>query len=72
MPAIVGPVQVINVSGGALQFGDSLSTSPKSASKTHLGSGATNTGAIILTANGISGTNVINASGVDQPVSGNN
>ncbi|PLT33827.1 spore germination protein [Bacillus sp. V5-8f] len=71
MPAIIGPVQVINISGGALQFGDTLSTSPKSSSKTYLGSGGYNLGAFVLSGSGISGTNVINANGVDQPVTGN-
>ncbi|MDQ0217574.1 spore germination protein [Peribacillus cavernae] len=72
MPAIVGPVQVMQVSGGVVQFGDSLALSPKSASKTFLGSGASNTGAIIFTANGVSGNNVLDLNGVDQPIAGNN
>ena len=33
MPAIIGPVQIFNVSGGSVQFGDTLFISPKSASK---------------------------------------
>ena len=33
MPAIVGPIQVGTVTGGAIQFGDALVYSPKSANK---------------------------------------
>jgi spore germination protein PF len=72
MPAIIGPVQVVTVSGGVVQFGDSLALSPKSATKTFLGSGGYNTGALILTASGLNGTNVLDVKGVDQPVAGNN
>lgn len=72
MPAIVGPIQIVHVSGGAVQFGDSVALSPKSASKSFQGSGANNTGAIIFTANGLNGNNVLDISGADQPVAGNN
>ena len=72
MPAIIGPVQIVNVSGGIVQFGDTVYISPKSASKTNAGSGGFNTGAIIFTANGLSGTNVFDANVVDQPIAGNN
>lgn len=72
MPAIVGPVHVINVSGGVVQFGDSLALSPKSALKTFMGSGASNTGVIIFTANGLNGNFVLDLDGVDQPIAGNN
>ncbi|MEH7114211.1 spore germination protein [Neobacillus niacini] len=72
MPAIMGPVQIVNVSGGIVQFGDTVYISPKSATKTNAGSGGFNTGAIIFTANGLSGTNVLDANLVDQPIAGNN
>lgn len=72
MPAIIGPVQIVNVGGGIVQFGDSVYISPKSASKTYAGSGGLNTGAIIITASGLSGTNVLDTKLVDQPIAGNN
>lgn len=72
MPAIIGPVQIVNVSGGVVQFGDTVYISPKSASKTNAGSGCFNTGAINITANGLSGTNVLDANLLDQPIAGNN
>ncbi|MDF1507379.1 spore germination protein [Robertmurraya sp. DFI.2.37] len=72
MPAIVGPVQVINLGGGVLQFGDSLFISPKSASKSMSGSGAGNTGGFIITNNLISASNTLDTNLVDQPLAGNN
>ncbi|GIN89946.1 putative spore germination protein GerPF [Siminovitchia terrae] len=72
MPAIVGPVQIFNVGGGVVQFGDTAVISPKSAVKTFEGSGSANTGGFIVTNNGISGTNTLDTNLVDQPTVGNN
>ena len=72
MPAFVGPVQIINVSGGNVLFGDALNISPKSNSKTASGSGTGNTGAFIMTNNGISATNNFDTNLIDQPNIGNN
>ncbi|MEQ2525672.1 spore germination protein [Robertmurraya yapensis] len=72
MPAIVGPVQIVNVSGGVVQFGDTFFISPKSSSKTISGSGAGNTGGFILTNNAISANNTLDTNLVDQPIAGNN
>ncbi|MEH7122061.1 spore germination protein [Bacillus sp. JJ1532] len=72
MPAIVGPVQIMNVDGGIVQFGDALNVSPKTSVKTYSGQGALNTGALIITNNGISGTNVLDTNLIDQPIIGNN
>ncbi|WP_053361837.1 spore germination protein [Bacillus sp. FJAT-27251] len=72
MPAFVGPVQIINVGGGNVQFGDSLIISPKSASKTASGQGASNTGGFVLTNNGLNANNVVDSNLVDQPTIGNN
>ena len=33
MPAFIGPVQIITVDGGNVQFGDALNISPKNNSK---------------------------------------
>jgi len=72
MPAILGPVQIVNVGGGIVQFGDTVYISPKSGSKTNAGSGAFNTGGIVITNNGLSGTNVLDTKLIDQPIAGNN
>lgn len=72
MPAIIGPVQIINVGGGIVQFGDTVYISPKSTTKTFAGSGGFNTGGLIVTNNGLSGTNVLDTNLIDQPIAGNN
>ncbi|MCO0598242.1 spore germination protein [Peribacillus butanolivorans] len=72
MPAIVGPVQVFNVADGNLLFGDAAVISPKSSNKTVTGSGSANTGAIVFTASGLNGNNILDIDGVDQPITGNN
>ncbi|MEH7073668.1 spore germination protein [Neobacillus drentensis] len=72
MPAIIGPVQIINVGGGIVQFGDTVYISPKSASKVNAGSGGFNTGGLIVTNTGLSGTNVLDTKVIDQPIAGNN
>ncbi|WP_318505147.1 spore germination protein [Bacillus sp. T3] len=71
MPAFVGPVQIVNVSGGVVQFGDTMFISPKNNSKSFSGSGAGNTGGFIITNSGLSGTNVLDSNLVDQPTIGN-
>lgn len=72
MPAFIGPVQISNVGGGTVQFGDALNIAPKSNSKSNSGSGAGNTAAFIMTNNGISATNHIDNNLIDQPNVGNN
>lgn len=72
MPAFVGPIQIINVGGGNVQFGDALNISPKSNSKSTSGSGAGNTGGFICEVNGVSATNHIDTNLIDQPNVGNN
>lgn len=72
MPAIIGPVQIVNCNGGVVQFGDTLIISPKSASKSASGSGSGNTGGFIITNNGLSASNTLDTNVVDQPVIGNN
>ncbi|MCJ8005971.1 spore germination protein [Lederbergia wuyishanensis] len=72
MPAIVGPVQIVNVGGGVVHFGDSAVISPKSASKTSEGSGSGNTGGFIITLNGASVNPTVDSNLVDQPTIGNN
>lgn len=72
MPAIIGPVQIITVSGGVVHFGDTAVISPKSNSKSTSGSGSGNTGGFIVTSTGINGSNVLDTNLVDQPNVGNN
>ena len=54
MPAFVGPVQIFNVGGGVVQFGDTAVISPKSNSKTTSGSGSNSTGGFVSSVNGVS------------------
>ncbi|MBA4538744.1 spore germination protein [Bacillus aquiflavi] len=72
MPAIIGPVQIVNVGGGVVQFGDALILSPKGSTKSHTGSGSLNTGGFIITNNGVSSTNILDWNVIDQPTVGNN
>ncbi|MGE7764066.1 spore germination protein [Peribacillus sp. NPDC096540] len=72
MPAIVGPVQIFNVAEGNLLFGDAAVISPKASHKTVAGSGSANIGVLVLSANGLNGSNVLDINGVDQPIAGNN
>lgn len=72
MPAVVGPIQILSVGGGVVQFGDAAWISPKSSSKTFAGSGGFNTGNFIVTNTALSGTNVLDANLIDQPMAGNN
>ncbi|MCM2533732.1 spore germination protein [Neobacillus pocheonensis] len=72
MPAIIGPVQIVSVGGGIVQFGDTVYISPKTSSKTFSGSGGFNTGGFIVANNGLSGTNVLDTKLIDQPIVANN
>lgn len=68
----MGPVQILNVGGGNIHFGDALNIAPKSNSKATSGSGAGNTAGFLFEANGISATNHLDADVLDQPTIGNN
>ncbi|KQL55018.1 hypothetical protein AN964_16910 [Heyndrickxia shackletonii] len=72
MPAIIGPLQIVNMSGGVTQFGDSAFTSPKSNTKISSGSGAFTTGVIVINNNFLSLNTTFNYSVLDQPIIGNN
>lgn len=71
MPSIIGSIQVVNVGGGVINFGDSLNIAPKNVSKSHSGAGAANTGGFIITNNGISFNNAIDPDVSDQASVGN-
>lgn len=70
MPAIVGPVQINNVSG-VVTFGDTFYVSPKENSKSTLGAGASNTGNFFVVNNALSATNAIDPDLADQNNAGN-
>ncbi len=72
MPAFVGPVQIVNIGGGNVQFGDTLNISPKSNSNQLQVQAAGNTGGFVITNNGISATNHFDTNLIDQPNVGNN
>jgi spore germination protein PF len=73
MPAFIGAVQIVNVSGTAgVTFGDTAFLSPKTASKTSNGAGGGNGSAFVNTNNGVSSNNVIDTSVAEQPITGNN
>lgn len=62
------PVKIGSVSGGVVQFGDTLFISPKSASKDFHGSGSSNSGAQNVTFTGVSSVNTVDSDVVDQPI----
>ena len=72
MPAIIGPVEIVTVTGeGILHFGDSAFVTPKAVSKTFGGSGGFNTGGLVVANTIASGTNVTDTELIDQPMAGN-
>jgi spore germination protein PF len=66
MPSIVLSVN-INSNSGTVNFGDTLSISPVSNSKSVSGQGGGNTGNLVNTLNGASVNNVLDPSVIDQP-----
>jgi spore germination protein PF len=74
MPAnIYGAIQINVISAnGVVEFGDSLIISPKVTSKTPTGACGFNNGIFISAISGISSTNYLNPTVIDQPVVGNN
>ena len=72
MPAFVGRVQIINVGGGNVQFGDTLNISPKSNSKSTFRFRRRKYGGFVMSNNGISATNHFDNNLIDQPNVGNN
>ncbi|WP_018662407.1 spore germination protein [Heyndrickxia acidiproducens] len=71
MPAIIGPLQIFNVGGGVVHFGDTAIISPKASSKTTTGSGSLSTSAFVITNNALSANNTASGSVIDQPTAGN-
>lgn len=71
MPAIVGPIKIISIGGGVVNFGDSFYVSPKDSAKTYSGSGSFNTGDFICTNNGLNATNTNDDDIFDQVIKRN-
>ncbi|NRD76561.1 spore germination protein [Bacillus sp. BRMEA1] len=74
MPAIInGPLTIESVTtNGIVKFGDVSFITPKTASKTHLGSGGGNTGGAVVTNTIGSATNYMDINVIDQPIIRNN
>lgn len=69
MPAIVGVVQVINVSSsGVVHIGDVFKISPYATARTFAGAGSFNTGESLSLYNAYSSTNTNDTDGIDQPI----
>ena len=72
MPAVLRSLELVNVGGGIVHFGDSAFKTPKLAEKTFGGSGAFNTGGFIVSNSISSSSIVIDPTLIDQPIAGNN
>ena len=72
MPAFIGPVQIITIDGGNVQFGDALNISPKNNSKTEFRVWRRKHRCIHNDKQGISATNNFDTNLIDQPNVGNN
>jgi spore germination protein PF len=72
MPCLIGPVLVLNVGGGIVQFGDTAIISPKSSSKTNGGASGFNVGTFLLTYTALNLNTVVDCNAIDQPIIGNN
>ncbi|KIL45642.1 spore germination protein GerPF [Jeotgalibacillus soli] len=70
MPAIIGPLQILNIGGGVIQFGDAAIVAPKSSTKSTGGSGGFNTGPFHVNNNGFSLNQTFDINGIDQPIVG--
>jgi len=66
LPSIVLSVN-INSNSGTVNFGDTLSISPTSSTKSVSGQGGSNTGNLVNTLNGANVNNVLDPSLIDQP-----
>ncbi|MGE6260473.1 spore germination protein [Heyndrickxia sporothermodurans] len=71
MPAILGPFQIGNVTGGVVKFGDSAYISPKQSVKETLGSGSGVTGISYVLNSAFSNNVTSENQVVNQPIAGN-
>lgn len=68
MTSIFGQIQVHKVTGGIVNFGNTMSISPKSAVKDPSGGGSKNVGGWVITSTGISCTNFFDPDASDQQI----
>ncbi len=68
MTSIFKEIQIQQVTGGVVNFGNSLSVSPKSAIKEPAGSGSLNVGIWVLSSTVFSCTNFIDPDTSDQKI----
>ena len=68
MTSVFKEVNIQQVSGGVVNFGNSLAVSPKTATKEPAGSGSINTGIWVITSSGFSCTNFIDPDEIDQKI----
>ncbi|GIN88471.1 putative spore germination protein GerPF [Heyndrickxia sporothermodurans] len=71
MPAILGPFQIGNVTGGVVQFGDTAFVSPKNSLNETFGAASGVTGIAFVVNSGISNNTTIENQFVKQPIVGN-
>jgi spore germination protein PF len=72
MPSLFGAIKINSISGGAVNFGDSLNISPKASDKTVSGAGGGGTGDFQIIVNGTSITNAADPDIADQNITANN
>ena len=68
MTSIFGEIQIQQITGGVVNFGNTLAVSPKSAIKEPAGCGSQNVGAWVITSTGFSCTNFIDPDTSDQKI----
>lgn len=68
MTSIFGEIQIQQITGGVVNFGTTLSVSPKSAVKEPAGGGSNNVGAWVITSTGFSCTNFFDPDTSDQKI----
>ncbi|HEU4964364.1 MAG TPA: spore germination protein [Bacilli bacterium] len=67
MPSLIGgPIKIVSVAGGTVNFGDTGVIAPKSASKSYSGAGGGLTGDFSVSINGISNTNTLDPDVIDD------
>ncbi|GIN88727.1 putative spore germination protein GerPF [Heyndrickxia sporothermodurans] len=72
MPAILGPFQIGNVTGGVVQFGDTAFVSPKNSINEMFGAASGVTGVAFAVNSGISNNFTCENQIANQPIVGNN
>lgn len=68
MTSIFGEIQIQQITGGVVNFGNTLSVSPKSAVKEPAGCGSLNVGIWVISSAGFSCTNFIDPDTSDQKI----